>query len=753
LDEPAVAALASSLSDTPSAGPWRRIYEDVAVRQGIKMGLAGMLAFACALWLRLPNPTWCLFTVVVLMVAQYMGAIVEKAMLRAIGTFLGAILGIALVGNFATEPAVMICTVFVVTAFGTMMFGGNLYPYAFFLTALTMLVVVGNTMENPARAWEIGLNRFLEITLGIIASTAVTGVLWPRYARLEFRRQFRDALREAGRVAVERSRRLLACEDTPDTDPEMAATETRFAARMNKLRLLIRFGQRESQYFRARVPIRRRAIGEMGALFEAAVSLGQRLPRQSRYRALIADELREFHAQLEREFEALVTLPAISEPENTPLQAAADRCDARLLEVRDQGATRDIPTQEAMDFSAHFTALRDIAARLKAIRACMHALHFSPEPVTPRAAEKAPDPFRVTTFWLRNGIKSGITATLALIYVNWLNPPGGLVMPFAAWLLTAMSKTYPGGEGDRRAFTYVIHLALAGIPYAVLLLALSPLLANYAWMNLFIFAGLFALGYTFTRQGGISLYGQCGMLFFVGAVGLNPQEPVHFPQILNCYFGVVLALLLSAVVQRMLWPVLPQHEIRALFAELFAICRELLEKPSPQRLDELQERIALIPTELSAWIRATTTPEYPEGETQRLCGLLASAERLSYCMLSARKLDEIEVPPVFEKLAEVDLENVRQQCREALQTFETAFARGAENPPTPPQSLFAAFQPLELCVGEARQKYLSGEASFPKAIAWLGAMNFLEDATRLIDLCAGQLRTLSIERYAGDYAL
>jgi uncharacterized membrane protein YccC len=746
-----VAAEISLLPDAP-ASAWRRIYEDVAVRQGIKMGVAGVLAFAIALWQRLPNPTWCLFTVIVLMLAQYVGAIVEKSVLRAVGTLAGALIGVFLVGNFGNEPAILIVVVFAIAVFGTTMFGGNFYPYAFFLTALTMLVVVGNTMTNPANAWHIGANRFLEITLGIAVSTAVTAVLWPRYARLEFRRQFRATLREAGRIAVERSRRLLACEDKTDTDREMATLETGFAKRMNTLRLLIRFGQRESQYFRVRVPTRRRAIGELGALFEAAVSLGQRLPRQSRYRSLVADELREFHEQIAREFDALVMTPAISEPENAALQAAADRCDARLLEVRDQGLTRDIPTQEAMDFSAHFTALRDIAARLKAIRGCMHALHFSPELITPHTSEDTPETFHVPAFWLRNGIKGGLTATLALIYVNWLNPPGGLVMPFAAWLLTAMSKTYPGGEGDRRAFTYVIILALVGIPYAALLLVITPFLANYAVMNLFIFSGLFALGFAFARQGGISLYGQCGMLFFIGAIGLNPQQPVQFPQILNCYFGVVLALLLSAMIQRLLWPLLPQREIFALFAELFACCRGLLEKPDAQRLDHLQERMALIPTELGAWIRTTTTPEYPAGETQRLCELLASAERLSYCLLSARKLDEIEVPAELAAIARADQEAVRGRCIDALAALEAVFSRKGR-PPAADGALPAAFQPLEARVGEVRQRYLAGKAPFPKAIAWLGAMNFLEDATKLLDHCAGEIRALSLERYAGDYAL
>jgi hypothetical protein len=95
---------------------------------------------------------------------------------------------------------------------------------------------------------------------------------------------------------------------------------------------------------------------------------------------------------------------------------------------------------------------------------------------------------------------------------------------------------------------------------------------------------------------------------------------------------------------------------------------------------------------------------------------------------------------------------VRRHCSEVLRALEASFSRGSHQP-APAESLFTIFQPLEQRVGEVRQQYLSGTVAFPKAIAWLGAMNFLEDGTRLIDHCSGQIRALRIERYAGDYAL
>ena len=150
------------------------------------MAVAGILAFYVALWQGLEKPYWCIFTVVVLTLDQHVGAIVEKSLLRTIGTVNGALLGIWLIGNHASEPLFVMGACFLITACGTMMFGGNRYPYAFFLTVLTMLVVVTNSMKNPPAAWDTGVARTEEICVGIVASMIVIGVLWPRYARVEY---------------------------------------------------------------------------------------------------------------------------------------------------------------------------------------------------------------------------------------------------------------------------------------------------------------------------------------------------------------------------------------------------------------------------------------------------------------------------------------------------------------------------------------------------------------------------------------
>lgn len=741
-----VASLAPPVERLP------RWWEITSVRQGLKMALAGCAAFYYALWQQFDSPGWCIFTVVVLTLAQYVGAIAEKSALRAIGTVAGALVGVWLIGCHGNNPLFVMIGCFVMAAFGTAMFGGNFYPYVFFLSALTTVVVVNNSMKDPSQAWPIGVARVEEICVGILASMIVTSVLWPRYARVEFRNAFRAALRDTGRIAIARSKALLEKDASDAGEEEMKKLELSFTTRMNQMRLLIRYGQRESQYFRRKLPVRMRMMGELGACFEAAVSLGQRLPEKSRYRDLIAGELLRLHEQLEREFEDLTTHAdeVTFERVNPALLEAAGECDRRLRELIGQGATRSIPIQEAMDFSAHMVALSDIVARLKVLRECAWEIHQTREVMAPTITRK-PERFKLDAFWIRNGIKGGITATLALLYVNWINPPGGATIPFAAWLFTALSRTYPGGQGDRGAFAYVVRIALAGLPYAALLLVVTPFLADYFVFNMFLIIGLFWLGYSIAEQGGISLYAQTGMLFFVGTISANPQEPVGFQAIANIYFGVVIALVLSSFIQRLLWPLLPQREIRRLFAEYFACCRALLGQAGEKERERLLDRIALIPSEAASWIKVTTTPEYPPGETQKLLDLLHTAQRLGYSIVSAHKRTTVEIPPELWKPLEAGVEHVEAECRKALLILEEAFAQGRHG--RAPDSQMPIFGCLNEPLGSLRQRYLTGEVQFPQAIPFLGAMDFFENCSRKIDQCAAQLKGLALERYSGDYAL
>src|ERR1700741_5554004 len=114
------------------------------------------------MFLRLPNDNWAILTVVVLMGARFVGSIAFKAIMRVIGTIAGALVGVWLVGNYTSTPAIFLPVFFLVmaiTAYKYGQFGGRQVPYAFYLLGLTTLSVVTNGIARPDQAWQVGIDR------------------------------------------------------------------------------------------------------------------------------------------------------------------------------------------------------------------------------------------------------------------------------------------------------------------------------------------------------------------------------------------------------------------------------------------------------------------------------------------------------------------------------------------------------------------------------------------------------------------
>ena len=225
------------------------LFSDLRVRHGIKMGLAGLLALFCTQVLRLPHDNWAILTVVVLMGARFVGSVAFKAIMRVTGTIAGALVGIWLVGNYTSTPAIFLPVLFLAIAFASYKYGqvgARQVPYAYYLFGFTALTIVTDGVTDPVQAWHVGLDRTEEILVGLISSLLVTSILWPRYAREEFL--------EAGRAALNTVSQLVSAHLQATIDPAIARSETKeinctFDQRLSVLRNLQQAGARESTFF------------------------------------------------------------------------------------------------------------------------------------------------------------------------------------------------------------------------------------------------------------------------------------------------------------------------------------------------------------------------------------------------------------------------------------------------------------------------------------------------------------------------
>ncbi|MCX6969471.1 MAG: FUSC family protein [Verrucomicrobia bacterium] len=740
----------------PPAGhfaQWSRVFEpvvglygDMAFRYGLKFGLAGVLAVYISLWARLDKPGWALFTVFVLMTAQYVGAIAEKSIFRLIGTVVGGVSGYLITGAFEQDPLIFLTLVGLVVGGCTALFGQSRYPYAFLLCGMTTLVVASNGMGNPDNSWTFMLSRIEEIVVGIVVTMVVQSVIWPRYARMEFLAHLRASFGDLRECLLNAPGICGAAEGMSG-----AQKAREFPGRISGLRSLLEFGSRESLHFRRRLETYFELTVCLGKIACAIATLRESLPADSLYHRYAGAAIEALHAALAAAMAGLAdkeSSRATRESERGTISAAFDELDARFYAMRKADVVRSIPAEQALIMGLHVSGLDDIRAQIGKAHELLDSL-----PSDPMQREFTPVPLVSPwppPFWIKSGVKAGLAVVAAFVIDNWLKPPGGAMFILGTWVFTALNAASPGGQGDRRAF-HLIPLnvsALAGV--SLVLIAARPMLSSYAVMNTILFVFLFVWGYLSFKTRGMTIPMQLGMLVLVGILGLNGQRPISFEAIVEFFFGLVLALVVSALFQRLLWPSLPQWEVRDRFVEAIGLCRKMLAR-EPLRLWE-KTRLALIPSEVDIRLDHLTPPICPEGEPAALRALMLSVAGLGGNL--AITLDRIpaDIPPDALEAGTKMIRHMEALFEARLGSIELAFQNGRP-PDLEETEIRAAVDGWCAWATETRKSLLDVDRH-PLALARITGFaeryHLMGEDILRIDRQFGELR---LPLYMGDYSL
>lgn len=725
------------------------LFSDGAFRYGIKFGAAGVLAVAMALVIQLPMPTWALFTVFVLMIAQYVGAIAEKSIFRVIGTVIGALLGYVLTASLQQNPVIYLLLIGLIVAFSVAMFGQSRYPYAFLLCGMTVVVVTSNGMGNPEMSWQYALFRVEEVTIGILAAVIVQSVLWPRYAREEFVTNIRAALAD-----------LKDCFDA--SAPAFfegggeAATQRaiEFPARITALRQLLDFGARESQYFRNRLSTYFELTSCLSRISSAIVTLERTLPQGSEYNETVKEETHLLHQVISEAMNDLALPSSTAETrkqKRDALDAAFDKFEARIIEMRKTDMNLSMPTDDVIALGIHILSLAEVRDQIRLLGELLdsipedYSIHPRREP--PPFVSPVPPPF-----WIKAGIKSGIVVIIALVLYNWLKPPGGPMFVLGAWVFTTLNATSPGGRGDRRAFYYVIVNTLVMIGVSLLLLLTTPMMASYAVMNTVIFTWLFVWGYLSYTTRGVTVPMQFCMLLIVGILGLNAQKAVGFQQIADNFFGIVFALVVASLVQRVFFPSLPQWELRDRFVELTRTCRKIIDV-GPRGVPLWQRtRIALIPGEAAVRIRLLRPPICPAEQQKRLFEYLGALQRVGgHLVVTIGRM----VPMLPEEHAEKGralIKDIEQEISSQLEVHEKCMEASSVLK-IDPQPLSQKLTEWKAWSVDLRTWMVKHGYQPLQVLTLLGLSGRYEEAGHQLihaNECAGKLE---LDLYMGDYVL
>lgn len=544
-----------------------------------------MLALWLALLLRLPEPTWAVTTAFVLSTPRFVGAIAEKTFLRIVGAVLGAITGFLITGSLEQSPFLFVTAVGAVVALTTAAYGGQFAPYGLRQWGYTTTLVATQGLWNPEASWSIGLARCTEICIGIVVTTTVQFVLWPRYARTEFLRGVREILSDIAADFSARAGQFLGARKGGKANSP--------GAKLARLREMIRLGCMESPFFHSKLAEVEEVVAAVGSLSNAVGTLEDSLSSDSILRDFLADPVEKLLREISLLLDALRIRPAEAAPLEMrlcELRKALQAYEAALENFRRSGLRDHLQAGDSLSHARFWGATHEMVRAAETLTRLLPALDSIEGGAFPSLRFRKPSLPPPEWWWA--GLRGGLAVASALFLVNWFHPPGGDLLVVGTYLLTAFSPETNRKEGDLGVYSSVLWLTpfLAG--WWIFLLLATPALVDYSAMNLVLGAMLFAIGWVSDTGKINSFQTLLGLLLVVGVVSLNAQQAVGFQSIVGITLGLLLAAVWSATWRRTFRPRLPQRELTQSLSWLHEVAAEVATGHTPPR-PSLRARLAL----------------------------------------------------------------------------------------------------------------------------------------------------------------
>jgi uncharacterized membrane protein YccC len=305
-------------------------------RRGLVVALAGALTLVVARLLDVAEEYWAVISAIIVADAL-IGASLAAAGNRLLGTAIGAVFGVAtllLFGSGALSVALAVGLTFFACGLARLNASQR-------LACATAAIVV---LLPSTTTWETGLNRFIDVVVGVGVAVIVSTVVFPIRGRRRLRERMAQALRELATSIRELVDAYLAGEAPPGR-PQPVLRDAGIA----ELRSLLNASRREPAVRRIDEP----------ALLDLIVRMVRECRRLRQlvadgvgdsYPAELADVLRRLAAgcveNLERAAAALEAKQTIEDPSD--LEHAREAIDERMLHLRATGRNPQYPLDQVM---------------------------------------------------------------------------------------------------------------------------------------------------------------------------------------------------------------------------------------------------------------------------------------------------------------------------------------------------------------------------------------------------------------------
>jgi len=321
------------------------------IRHGIKTGLASVLAYVIAEWLHFPFAYWASLSAVIVMQMSVADSI-RMCWYRFSGTAVGAAIAAIAILVFPDNQPMTLVAQFLSIAFCAYM---TRYNARYKMAAITTTIVFLASLGEPGRLM-YGMERVLEIALGVTCAFLVSVTLWPQRAGQALRMSLQNQFSAMAVIYGEMIEGFLNLQSSvpPDLldrfEKNLAANRELYRGVLHHERLIYRDDTSSLDF---QMHILESCMPHLRSMLH---SLND--PQEERYEIIMGAELRELTSAIQNALEAIGKGEV---PGGNHLSAALDVANQKLEALRRQGVMRRFTLQMMMKFFSFYYSQRFMA--------------------------------------------------------------------------------------------------------------------------------------------------------------------------------------------------------------------------------------------------------------------------------------------------------------------------------------------------------------------------------------------------------
>jgi uncharacterized membrane protein YccC len=498
-------------------------------KEAIKTSLAMVIAYWIAMSMGWDKPYWAGFTVVTIGVLSA-GVSLTRGITRSLGTLVGGLAGLAIIGLFPQERWWLMICVSLYVGFCTYMLTGKNQSYFWFLASFTCLIIIGvNSPPESQSAFQIAVLRTQETAMGALVYTLVAVFLWPRSSVGEFNKAscklwatqtrlydaYRDQMSGKGAAKDSRPLRLQEIQQQALVGLLLNAAETDSYEVWQVHHQWRRF-HHQSTALMETLERWRQSFAEIQPL-----NLTRLLPN-----------LDAVSAELNLRFEQIARMLADEAPTQTAqaITLAVDKAEMRSLTRFEEAAvivTRaQLENLERLSRSL-FDCVADIRGHTRQVAAPAADTTHRP------GLSLDPDRFRAV-------VRVVVTLWIAFFLWVYVDPPGHSAYVMMAGIFALIIAMVPQASALLLFLSWGSGIAFAGVLYIFVM----PHLSGFAELAVLIFAAVFVMSYLLGKPQQL-VARMFTMASFLILIGIDNQQSYSFSQYANNVVWIMLSLSLA----------------------------------------------------------------------------------------------------------------------------------------------------------------------------------------------------------------